>query len=336
MTGQGRLPVVFPPEADERLSSWLARMATFYAMTVSEFLGELGLLQRDVFDLEWCLSEGEGALIAARTGLSEVSLQVMTCRDFVPGARIMVARKNRHRCAECRADVHRKALALPWTFLCPIHGADLYEVGDATLPELLGPERFAALQAHAKTGAAVLDSWVRGEGQGAMGPVELLAFLTARHRRASPPNVSEQPRMSLGARRDYHAFLTTPIIRQALTVVVQEYDRLAPVLTKPVRPGLHSLAQGSLLQSFALTVGIGRVVEEPVNRAIDVLLASDVDGQGRVQDALRSWPLPLRRCISARLWRVQRDQSAREVAKKAVRGRQSHKLRHVQSQKYGW
>jgi hypothetical protein len=55
VTGQGRLPVVFPPEADERLSSWLARMTTFYAMTVPEFVAELGLPGRDVFDLEWCL-----------------------------------------------------------------------------------------------------------------------------------------------------------------------------------------------------------------------------------------------------------------------------------------
>ena len=101
--------------------------------------------------------------------------------------------------------------------------------------------------------------------------------------------------MSLGARRDYHAFLTTPIIRQALTVVVPEYDRAAPVLTKPVRPGLHSLAQGSLMQAFALTVGIGRLVDDPVNRAIDVLLASDAEGQGRIQDALTSWSL-CKRC----------------------------------------
>ena len=71
--------------------------------------------------------------------------------------------------------------------------------------------------------------------------------------------------MSLGARRDYHEFLTTPIIRQALTVIVPEYDRVALVLTKPVRAGLHSLAQGTLLQAFALTVGIGRIAEDPVS-----------------------------------------------------------------------
>lgn len=91
MTEQGCLPVVFPPEIYERLSSWFARVATFYALTVPEFAAELGLSGHDVFDLEWRLSAGEGAFIAARTGLSEVSLQAMTYSDYVPDARIMVA-----------------------------------------------------------------------------------------------------------------------------------------------------------------------------------------------------------------------------------------------------
>tara|TARA_R110000823_G_C15815225_1_gene488680 strand:- start:147 stop:689 length:543 start_codon:yes stop_codon:yes gene_type:complete len=173
-------------------------------------------------------------------------------------------------------------------FQCPIHSIDFRDVGGAILPDILGSAHLATLQSHAKTGVAVLDSWARGEGQGAFGPVEMLLLLTTRHRRASPPNVSEQPRMSLGARRDYHAFLTTPIIRQALTVIVSEYDHVAPVLVKPVRSGLHALAQGSLLQAFALTVGIGRIAEDPVARAIKVLLASDVDGQERVKDVCRS------------------------------------------------
>lgn len=334
MTGRGRLPVVFPPEADERLSSWLARMAIFYALTVPEFVAELGLPGRDVFDLEWRLSAGEGALIAARTGVSEVALQAMTFQEITPDARIMIARKTRHHCPSCPADVHRKAASFPWMFQCPIHSIDFRDVGGAILPDILGSAHLAALQSHAKTGAAVLDSWARGEGQGAFGPVEMLLFLTTRHRRASPPNVSEQPRMSLGARRDYHAFLTTPIIRQALTVVVPEYDKVAPVLTKPVRLGSHSLAQGSLLQTFALTAGIGRIDEDPVGHAVAVLLVSDAEGQERLQDVLKTWPLSLRRRISARFWRAQRDERERLIAEKTARRCQSHKPRSAQSHQY--
>lgn len=336
MTGQGRLPVVFPPETDERLSSWLARMASLYAMTVSEFLTELGLSGRDVFDLEWRLSEGEEALISAMTGLSVEALHAMTFGEMVPVARMMIARKNRHYCPSCPADVHHKSAALPWVFRCSVHGTELHDATGVTLLDMLGAGRMAALEAHVKAGVAVLNVWASGDGQEGLGMVEMLAFLTTRHRRASPPNISEQPRMSLGARRDYHAFLTMPIIRQALTVVVPEYDQVAPVLAKPVRRGLHGLAQGSLLQAFALAAGIGRLAEDPVNIAVAVLLVSDVEGQGRVKAALRLWPLSFRRRISARLWRAQRDERERQIAENAARRRQSHKYRRVQSHKYRW
>lgn len=333
MTGQGRLPVVFPPEADERLSSWIARMARFYAMTVPEFLADPGLPGRDVYDLEWRLLEGEGALIGTRTGLSAEALQAMTFGELIPEARVMI-RRNWHRCPQCAVDVQGKSAALHWVFRCPVHGAKLEDATGGSLSELLGAGRLAAMEATATVGAALLDAWVHGDGQQGFGPVEMLALLTARHRRAAPPSVREQPRMSLQTRRDYHAFLTTPIIRQALTVVVPEYDEVAPVLAKPVRPGLHALAQGSLLQDFALTVGIGRIVEDPVACAINVLLASDADGQVRVRDALAAWPLSLRRRISARLWRAQRDERARQVAQKPRRRRQSHEYRRVQSHEY--
>jgi len=333
VTAHGRLPVVFPPDVDERLSSWIARMASFYAMTVPEFLAEFGLSGRDVFDLEWRLSEGEGARIVARTGLSLPAVQRMTFGELIPEARMMI-RRNRFHCPMCPADVQTKSAALPWVFRCPVHGSDYLDTTGEKLPVVLGAKRMATTQAPAKVGAAVLDAWVQGHGLGDLGPIEILALLTIRHRRASPPSLSEQPRMSLQTRRDYHDFLTTPIIRQALTVVVPEYDEVAPVLTKPVRPGLFRLAQGSLLQALALTVGIGRVVESPVDQAISILLKSDVDGQVRVREALATWPLSLRRRISARFWRAQRDERERQNAAKPSRRRQSHEFRRVQSHEY--
>lgn len=334
MTGCGRLPVVYAPEADERLSSWIARVASFYAMTVAEFVAELGLQGQDVFDLEWRLSEGEGALIAARTGLALETVQAMTFREFGPQARMMIARKNRCPCPHCPEDLHRKAAALPWRFRCPVHGVEFRDATGETLSDRFGTDCFKKLEGHAEAGAAHLDAWARGTGQGDLEAPEVLQLLTVRHRRASPPNVCEQPRMSLKDRRDYHDFLTTPIIREALTVVVPEYDQVAPVLAKPVRPCLHALAQGSLLQCFALAVGAGRIIEDPVKWAISVMLMSDAEGQGRVRQAIDAWPLSLRRSISARFWRAERDERARQSAEKAARQRQSHKLRLIQSHKY--
>jgi hypothetical protein len=213
----------------------------------------------------------------------------------------------------CPEDLHRKAASLPWRFYCPVHGVEFRDATGETLSDRFGTDCFKKLEGHAEAGAAHLDVWARGAGQGDLGVPEVLQVLTARHRRASPPNVDEQPRMSLKDRRDYHDFLTTPILRQALTVVVPEYDQVAPVLAKPVRPGLHALAQGSLLQCFALTVGIGRIIEDPVKWAISVMLVSDAEGQGRVRQVISLWPLSLRRSISARFWRAERDESARQI-----------------------
>jgi hypothetical protein len=49
------------------------------------------------------------------------------------------------------------------------------------------------------------------------------------------------------------------------------------------------------------------------------LLASDADGQERLRDVLKAWPLSLRRRISTRLWRAERDEREREIAEKATR-----------------
>lgn len=184
------------------------------------------------------------------------------------------------RCRACASDIHLKTTELPWVFRCPVHGTeDLQDAAGGSNPDALGAEIIATLKAPAKVGAAFLEAWSCGAEQHGFGLVEKLALLTARHRRASPPSVTEQPRMSLGARRHYHEFLTAPITRQALPVIVPEYDPVAPVLTKPVLSGLNGLAQGSLLKSFALAAGIGRIAEDTVARAIDVLLAGDTDGR---------------------------------------------------------
>jgi hypothetical protein len=259
----------------------------------------------------------------------------MTFRELGSAARMMIARKNRSSCPHCPADLHRKAAALPWRFRCPAHGVEFRNATGETLSDWFGTDRFKKLEGHAEAGAAHLDAWARGAGQGDLEAPEVLQVLTARPRRASPPNVGEQPRMSLKDRRDYQDFLTTPILRQALTVVVPEYDQVAPVLAKPVRPGLHALAQGSLLQCFALTVGVGRIIDDPIKWAISVMFESDAEGQERVRQAISPWPLSVKRSISARFWRAERDERARQSAEKAARQRPSHKYRKRQGDPVG-
>lgn len=298
------LPVVPRPARDERLSSWLNRLAWFYAMPIDAFLESCGLNRCDASVLEWRLGEGEGAVLASRTGMTVEALWTMTFAEIAPHARLMIAPGCRYVCPRCPPDIHRKGAAFPWHFWCGEHGARLEARGGGKLEARLPETVLTRLDFNARDGALRLADWAHGRDGGAPSVSELLDFLTTRHRRSSPPSLAEQPVLSLAARRANQDFLTRPIARQALLVILPEYDLAAPVLAKPVRAGLFSLAQGSLLQNYALAVGVGRMSADPVGYAASVLLASDGEGEERVREVLRTWPLALRRRIYAKLRRL--------------------------------
>lgn len=207
-------------------------------------------------------------------------------------------------CPRCPADIHRKAAALPWNFWCAEHQIRCHVRGGGSLQTLMSKSQLLALDGYARVGVRKMADWARGHEEEALALPELLDFLTTRHRKSSPPSLDEQPVLSLEARRANHAFLTRPIARQALLVVVPEYDRTAPLLTKPVPRGMFALAHGSLLQNYALAVGVGRLSADPVGYAATVLLASDPEGEERLRETLRAWPLTLRRRIYGRLRRL--------------------------------
>lgn len=329
------LPVVPRPARDERLSSWLTRLARFYAMPIDAFLECCGLNCPDVSALEWRLGEGEAAVLASRTGMTVEALRTMTFAEFAPHTRRMVAADSRYVCPCCPPDIHRKGAAFPWNFWCREHDARLEARGGRRLEKWLPETILTRLDFNARDGAMRLADWAHGREGGAPSVSELLDFLTTRHRRSSPPSLAEQPVLSLAARRANHDFLTLPIARQALLVIVPEYDRAAPVLAKPVRAGPFSLAQGSLLQSYALAVGVGRLSADPVGYVASVLLASDGEGERRVREVLRTWPLALRRRIYARLRCLHVARSdvsgGAEHARAGRNGRQSQKIRFSQS-----
>jgi hypothetical protein len=72
----------------------------------------------------------------------------------------------------------------------------------------------------ARRGARRLGDWAAGRDDATPSVPDLLAFATAPHRRPSPPQLHEQPRLSLEARRAHRGFLEFPIARQALLAVV--------------------------------------------------------------------------------------------------------------------
>jgi hypothetical protein len=296
------LPVAPRPETDERLSSWLARLAAIYGSPVGALLAHCGLAGADPFVLEKGLGAGEGALLAERTGLSPEKIEAMTFREVAAPARFMIARGDRGicpRCAETPA-IRRRDAALPWGFWCAVHGRRRRPLGGEAIETLFGAAALTKLDPFAQRGARRLADWTGGRDDATPSVPDLLAFVTAPHRRPSPPQLHEQPRLSLEARRAYRDFLEFPIARQALLAVVPEYDRIAPPLAKPVRVGLQGLADGSLLQNFALVVALARLTLAPVDYAAAALAAGDEDGRERLRAALTVWPAGVRRRIHAR------------------------------------
>ncbi len=296
------LPVAPRPETDERLSSWLARIAAIYGLPVGALLAHCGLVGADPFALEKDLGAGEGALLAERTGLSPEGIEAMTFREVAAPARFMIARCDRGICPLCAETpaTRRRDAALPWGFWCAVHGLRRRPLGGEAIETLFGTAALTALDPLARRGARRIADWAAGRDDPTPSVPDLLAFVTAPHRRPSPPQLHEQPRLSLEARRAYRDFLEFPIARQALLAVVPEYDRIAPPLAKPVRVGLQGLADGSLFQNFALVVALARLTLAPVDYAAAALAAGDEEGRERLRAALGAWPAGVRRRIHAR------------------------------------
>ncbi len=303
------LPVAPRPAAEERLLSWLSRVAGIYGMSANALLAHFGLAGYSALTLEQGLSAGQGALIAMRAGLSAQTIDGMTFATLAPQARFMIAPSARYFCPRCAQTptIGRKDAALPWTFWCSVHGVRLWAREKRPMENFLPGSVLERLDPLARRGAARLAAWAdRAPVAEAGSPTvpDLLQFLTASYRRASPPSLAEQPRLSLEARRANHAFLTRPIARQALLVVAPEYNRFAPVLAKPVRAGLAALARGSLLQNYALAVGVARLTENPVEHVVAALAAADAEGETNLRGILEAWPSATRGRIDVQLRRL--------------------------------
>ena len=242
-------------------------------------------------------------MLAERTGLSPEAIEAMTFRELAAPAQSLIARGDRAICPLCAKDpaIRRRDAALPWGFWCAVHGLRRRPLGGEAIETLFGAAALTGLDPLARRGARRLGDWAAGRDDATPSVPDLLAFATAPHRPPSPPELHEQPRLSLEARRANRGFLEFPIARQALLVVVPEYDRVAPPLAKPVRPGLQALANGSLLQNFALAAALARLTLAPVDHAAAALAAGDDEGRERLRVALQAWPAGLRRRVHARL-----------------------------------
>jgi len=300
------LPVVPRPGREERLSSWLNRLALFYAMPVASFLEYCSLNGVDIAALEWRLGDDEAIALATRIGMTVDELRMMTFQEIARHARPMIYRGGGNSCPVCPPDLRRKTAAFPWNFWCVEHNVRLIARDGENLVMKLPETTLTSLDVNAHQGAMRLAAWAQGKDTAAPSVPQHLDFLTTRYRRPRSPSFESPLPQS-----------TPPWPRYAFLLVVPEYDRVAPAFDRPVRAGVSSLTRGSLLQKYALTVALGRIATDPVGHVASVLLASDYDGEEWLHQTLQTWPLELLNRIYARLYRLRaarRNAAEREVS----------------------
>jgi hypothetical protein len=326
------LPVAPRPAADERLTGWLARTGALYAMTADEFLAACGVEGTRAIDAEWRLEGHAATKLAAPTRLAPAVIRAMTFDGLVPEARPMIGVGSRRTCPICARDgIERRGNAWPWSFRCPAHKRWLMDQSGRTLADWFAPATLDHMAHAAGEGALRLRAWSESRDRNTPSTPDLLRTLITHHRRPSPPSLAEQPRLSLQARWENRAFLTRPLRRQAVLAVVPEYDRVAPVLAKAMPLGADVLAEASLLQGFALVVGIGRLALDPARHLARVLSDCDEEGAKWLKPRLRAWPEALRAEILIELRCARRENrgSARpgSTGHGRAKRRQSHELR---------
>ena len=155
------LPVAPRPAAEERLSSWLSRIAEIYGLSANALLVHFGLAGFSALTLEQGLSAGQGASIATRAGLSAQTIGGMTFSALAPQARFMIAPSARYfrpSCAKTPA-IGRKDVALPWTFWCSVHGVRLWAREKRPMESFLPESALERLDPLARRGAARFAAW---------------------------------------------------------------------------------------------------------------------------------------------------------------------------------
>ncbi len=184
MAGEGRaLPVAPRPCPDERLSSWLARLADLYQVSLEELQEHVGWA-RPAAALDFEPGGTDLARIGQATAMPIERLLAMTFATAPPRVRALTRRADRYVCPECCAGEgpppRLKAWAFAFAFWCPRHGRPLAG-SERNGARVLGDE------AAARRGAALIGAWAEGRESGPPGVGADFSLLLSPYREPAPP-----------------------------------------------------------------------------------------------------------------------------------------------------
>lgn len=307
MRGEGTppLPVVPPPAFDERLSSWLSRTADLYLVSPGELCAHVGLSSDDLPGLDFEPGDGAITVLSRATGLSSAKIVSLTYRGLPALARSLVNLESLDFCPTCargtgaRRAPRLKAWALGYTLWCSEHGCRLYGSDPSGVHALGGDEI-------AKRGARRLRAWALGSDVARPSTAAVLGLLLTPYRAPAPPEPWELARaLAAGfhARRDD---LLRPRARIALSRIVPEYDSAVAIHERRLPEAARDLRVARAVEWRAVAIGVSRVMQNPVEAALDILWGCDDRGLRRIEVCLSLWPLDMRIVVADRFARSAR------------------------------
>ena len=263
-------PIVPPPLSDERLSSWLTRIADVYLVSLDELQAHVGWA-RPALELEREPVLQDLERIAAATSSSVERLLAMTFHGLPSRFRDMLRSEISETCPVCSHGMQRPPRLRMWSFAfsfwCERHRQPLSS-SDTRGVSALGDHWTA------RRGGEILTRWAMEKDTAAMPVGSVLSLLLSPVRKASPAAPWELARLPLPRQREF-LVRSKRFRRPALTVVVPEFGVAVPIYDQRLPLRMTDVLATPWAERYALAIGVARVMENPADAIACILMASD-------------------------------------------------------------
>lgn len=268
--GRAPLPIVPPPFADERLSSWLTRIADVYLVSLDELQAHVGWA-RPALELEREPVLPDLERIAAATSNSVERLLAMTFHGLPSRFRDLLRSEIRETCLVCSRGMQRPPRLRMWSFAfsfwCERHGQPLFNCDTRGVSALGDPWT-------ARRGGEILTRWAMEKDTAAMPVGSVLSLLLSPIRKASPAEPWELARLPSSRQQEFSA-QSKRFRRPALTIVVPEFGVAVPIYDQRLPSRITDVPATPWAERYALAVGVARVMKNPADAIAHILKASD-------------------------------------------------------------
>lgn len=294
-------PIVPPPLSDERLSSWLVRIADVYRVSLDELQAHVGWA-RPVLELEREPVLQDLERIAAATSSSVERLFNMTFDGVPSHYRNLLRCKAGEICSVCSLGMQRpprlRAWSFAFSFWCERHRQPLFSSDTRGM---------SALSDHwaARRGGEILTRWAMEKDTAGVPVGSVLSLLLSPLRKASPAAPWELARLPL-PRQHEPSVRSKRFRRPALTIVVPEFGAAVPIYDQQLPLRIIDVPVTPRAERYALAIGVARVLNNPADAIARILMASDDHSGKKVTALIDQWPAASRNACGTRLDRPAR------------------------------